>query len=226
MRFQFITLLGSLILTMVAPGQAAAGWLVGGSLAVSVTDSPISTNFSEQVTLTPGTSTLDAGEMTLTQSIVPAGGNSQWLVLDFEATDGRLLAGNRFGYWEIGGHAPVTAPSYLTSAFVYWSVNGVATNPIYPFSGLSQIEANPINPELGPVYYENLQSQPALLLGASVHSSPYYGISDGGMNPSAVTGFTIAFLETNAVPEPSTFCLAAISAVMVGVASLVWRRCR
>jgi len=196
--------------------NASAGFLVGSTLAISVDDSPLGTNFTQNVTLAPGTTPLDQGELSLTQTLVPAGPNSQWLVLDFEATNGALLAGNLGGYWEIQQTAQLASPGNWTGFFIFWTVNGVATNPIYPFGGLTQIGSNPLNassPAYGAFFFDpNVSTS----IRSFVDVSPYSYISNGGMDPNAVNGFTMEMQATNAVPEPAALCLAGLGALMVG----------
>jgi hypothetical protein len=203
-----VILLSSLALAsmLAQPLPAAGGWLVGGSLSVGVDDSPLGTSFTQNVTLMPGTTTLDNGELTLTQTIVQAAPGSQWLILDFEATDGRLLAGNPNINWDMGGSGQLSAPATNTSIFAYWSVDGIATAPIHPFGSFTSIEPNPINPALGPVFYADRDTAPSELIGGSAHADPYNVISQGGMNRSAVDGFVVGLLEVDvaSVPEPSS----------------------
>ena len=121
---------------LATPYEASAGLLVGGALTVTVDDSPISTDFSQTVTLGASMTTLDQGEMTLAQTLVSTGPNTQWLVLDFEATGGLLLAGNLGGYWAIDTDPALSSPAGFTGIFGYWSVNGVAEQPNHSYSRL------------------------------------------------------------------------------------------
>jgi len=227
--------LGSILAT---PSGASAGFLVGGNLTVSVDDSPIGTNFTQTVTLGTGMTTLDQGEMTLTQSLFSSGSNPQWLVLDFEATGGRLIAGNLSGTWMIGADTALSAPGGFTGVFSYWSVNGAPTNPITPIGVgfTSFVGTNPVDPSLSPVYVQifpgsiknsdpntNLLELPDLLL-----FSPYsLFVSRGGMDVNADNGFVIGLQVTNSsVPEPSSLCLGAIGAAVAGGVALGWRRRR
>jgi hypothetical protein len=222
------TLLSTLILiwAMSTPQPTVAGWLVGGSLSIGVDDSPLGTSFTQNLTLMPGTTTIDAGEMTLTQSIFQAGPHSQWLVLDFEATGGHLLAGNPDIGWQAGGSGQLSSPSINTSIFAYWSVDGIATQTIHPFGQFTSIETNPIDPNLGLVYYANRNTAPSEIIGGSGHANPYNVISQGGMNPGKVDGFVLGLLEVdvNAVPEPSTIGLMMFG--ILGVGTLRWWRGR
>ncbi len=197
---------------------ATAGVTVGGTLSVSVDDSPIGTNFTQNVTLSPGTTTLDQGEMTLTQSLFSSGPNAQWLVLDFEATGGRLIAGNLSGSWMIGADLPLSAPGGFTGVFAYWSVNEAPTNPITPIGvGFgSFVGTNPVDPSLSPVYVQIFpasikNSDPntnVLELPNLLYFSPYsLFVSRGGMDLNADNGFVIGLQVTNSSPTTSTLTL-------------------
>ncbi len=209
---------------LATPSEASAGFLVGGTLTISVDDSPIGTNFSQNVTLGPGMTTLDQGEMTLTQTLAPSGPNAQWLVLDLEATGGRLLAGNLSGFWSIGADTSLSAPGGFTGVFAYWSVNGVPTNPINPWGSgfIEDVGTNPVDPSLNPVFgaifsHPIASGTTSLSLPDLVLVSPYSHISAGGMNRNAVNGFVIGLQVTNSsisVPEPSSLYLGAIGAVI------------
>jgi hypothetical protein len=234
MQKRTVRILGALIVgwTLAAPSQVSAGFLVGGTLTVSVDDSPIGTNFSQNVTLSPGMTTLDQGEMTLTQSLFTTGPNTQWLVLDLEATGGRLLAGNLSGFWEISADAALSSPGGFTGVFGYWSVNGAPTNPINPWGSgfITDVEADPLNPSISPVFGAEFAN--AIATGTTVLNlpqlivvSPYSHISAGGMNPNAVNGFVIGLQVTNsAVPEPSSLCLGLIAAAIFGGPALARRK--
>jgi len=234
MQKRIVCILGLLIFgwMLAVPPEASAGFRIGGPLTVSIDDSPIGTNFSQTVTLSPGMTTLDQGEMTLTQSLFTTGPNTQWLVLDLEATGGRLLAGNLSGFWSIGADTALSAPVGFTGFFGYWSVNGAPTNPINPFLGITNIYTDPINPSIGLVY-GSIFPQPiasgttSLALPNLTYVTPYSAISEGGMNPNAVNGFVTGLQVTNSsVPEPSSLCLGAIGAVVAAGAVLARRRRR
>ncbi len=218
---------------LTTPYEASAGLLVGGALTVSVDDSPINTNFSQTLTLGPGTTTLDQGEMTLSQTLVSTGPGVQWLVLDFEATGGRLLAGDLNGFWSIGADTALSSPGGFTGVFGYWSVNGAPSSPITPiptFGFVGNVETDPLNPSISPVYGEEfpgpiVSGTTSLALPNLVSFDPFsYYIGQGGMNANAINGFVIGIQVTNAsVPEPSSLCLGAIGAIVAGGATLARR---
>ena len=216
------------------PCEVLSGELqIGGTLSVTVDDTPVGTNYSGNVTLQPGTTTLPGIDMTLSQTIYTINSTTQWLVLDFEATNGKLLAGNLGGFWDIGTTLPLATPSGFTGVFGYFSVNGAPTNPINGFGSgfIADVGTDPVNSSIRPVYVQASFPSP-LVVGTSslalpnlIEIGPYSGISAGGMNPNAVNGFVMGLKVTaSAVPEPSSICLAATAAMAVGASSLMRRR--
>jgi hypothetical protein len=219
------------------PYEASAGITVGGPLTVIVDDSPINTDFSQTLPVGAGTTSLDQGEMTVSQMLVSTGPGTQWLVLDFEATNGLPLAGNPGGFWSMGADLPLSSPGGFTGVFGYWSVNGAPSSPINPIpvSGfVSNVETDPLNPSISPVYGEEfggaiVSGTTSLALTDLVYFDPYsYYIGLGGMNPSAINGFVIGMQVTDAsVPEPSSLALALAGLASGGLFSFVrYRRNR
>lgn len=203
--------------------EVSAGWLAGSSLTVSVDDSALGTNFNQNVTLGSGMTSLDGGEMTVAQSIIPSSATSQWLTFHFESASGGPLAGDPHADWRIQlSNVQTSSPANVTTLIVYWTVNGVATSPINPASGFTNVEPNPINPSLGPVY-AFFPTPSALGYTSSswfVFANPYNFISQGGINPSSANGFTFGLLETDVVPEPSSLCSLMIGAGVLGIIGL------
>lgn len=207
--------------------DARAGWLVGSGLTVSVDDSPTGANISQPITLAPGLTVLGGGEMTVTQSIIPVSATSQWVTFDFESSTGGPLAGNLGGYWQVQlSGIQTSSPAYVTSLIGYWTNNEVATSPINPWSGFTTVETNPINPLLGPVYIFSIAPSGPGYTSSSWYffATPYSAISEGGMNPATVNGFTMGLLEVDAVPEPSSLCLFASGAGILGIIGLARRK--
>jgi hypothetical protein len=210
---------------LVVPSEANAGWLVGGTMPISVTDSSLATDFTQNVTLGAGMTTLDQGELTLTQTIIPAGPGQQWLILDFEAAGGKPLAGNPNAYWEIDADAPVDSPGAVSIWYADWSVNGVLLNATSGFGGLIS-QPNPRGSS--PTNVFGVDGTPFAVttdFESLTAVNPYSFISAGGMDPTTVNGFVMGSLLTSAaVPEPSSLALAAIGALFVGGASFRRRR--
>jgi hypothetical protein len=236
MKNRLIRILGALAFggMLIVPCEAFCGeLLIGGTLSVTVDDTPIGSNFSGNVTLQSGTTTLPGIDMTLTQSIYTVSSNTQWLVLDFEATNGQLLAGNQGGFWEIGTTLPLAIPSGFTGVFGYFSVNGAPTNPINGFGSgfISDVGTDPVNSTISPVYVQASFPSPlasgtsSLPLPTLIEVGPYSEISAGGMDPTAVNGFVLGLKVTaSAVPEPSSLCLLATASAAIAGSALVRRK--
>jgi hypothetical protein len=233
MNKRLIHLLGTLIFAgmTIIPDEASAGILVGGTMSVSLDDTPAGNDFTGNFTVQAGvgnTTAVPSADMTLTESLYNTAPGVQWLVLDIEATNGHLLAGNLNGYWSIGATLPLASPSGFTGAFGYWSVNGSPTNPIDSFIGGFLDHPNqtdPVDSSIYPVYADIFPSAIAsgttsLPLPNLIYMSDYsYYLPQGGMNPNAVNGFVIGMQVTSsAIPEPSSLCLAAAAAAMGGFA--------
>ena len=227
MQKLLVRILGVMIFagSLAVPSEAPAGWLVGGTISVTVTDSPLGTTFSQDVTLGAGTTVLDHGELTLTQTIIQAGSDAQWLILDFEATGGKPLAGDINADWEIDAFAPVSAPGSVSAWFGDWSVNGVLFNATTGFGGLIS-QPNPLGSNPANVFGVTGEPFPVTTTFESVTAvSPYSYISAAGMDPGTVNGFTMGSLLTPAsVPEPSSLALATIGALALGGVAVGQRR--
>ena len=120
--------LGSLglIAALAIPRGASAEWLVGSTMAITVDDSPLGTNFTQNVTLGNGATTLDHGELTLTQTLIPAGGGAEWLILDYQATGSGLIGGNANINWEYEATAQTAGSTDFDAWFFNWTVNGAS----------------------------------------------------------------------------------------------------
>jgi hypothetical protein len=209
-----VALLAFLIGIVTAGREVQAGFAIGSTYSITGTNSP--TNFSANVTLSPGISTIDGGLLSLTQTVTSIG-NTEWLNLSFQATSG-LLASNIFGAWEINVEGvDLSAPAYNTAIMVYWTVDGSATEPIYPFLEFNPVGPNPLSPTHQDAYIRYFQpgGEPVTVLGEYASISNYNAINEGGMNPNAVNGFDLA-IQITTVPEPSAWVLGAIATAAGG----------
>jgi hypothetical protein len=221
MKNDIARILGALIVAggLAVPSPARAGWLVGGTMKITVDDSPLATNFTQDVTLAAGTITLDKGELTLTQSLIPAGPGLEWLVLDFQATGSHLLAGNPNVTWEITADMPVSSPGVIIGDFEDWTISGKCFDATSPLGSI-QVRPNPLGTTPANVFGNEAESVPVTTFNhGSIFVTPYKGIATAGMDPTAVNGFVGGALLSSSVPEPSSAVLAGISGVvMIGVA--------
>ena len=178
------------------------------------------------MSLTPGSTTIDNGQLTLTQTIYNVAGGAQWLDLNFQTVGGGQLANNLGDLWEMQANGiQLSAPEFITGFYLYFTLNGTAFNPINQAPGYNlPVEPNPIDPALGPVFgttYQNLG--PFSVVDTYVDSNPYNGLSAEGVDPNTANGFHMALMMTP-VPEPSTLTLAIIGSGVVGGIVVAHRR--
>jgi hypothetical protein len=226
-RISLLFSFGLLVLTsdLAAPREATAGLLLGSTMKLSVQDSPLGSGFTQNVTLGPGTTTLDKGELTLTQSVVIAGPTSEWLVLDYQATGTGLIGANPNINWEYSALAQATT-SNLTNWFFNWTVNGQFFNSITDNGPWSGVEPDPINPSLGNVFSYSGSFPAGTSWDLFAQVSPYSYNGDSGVDVSTANGFVFAGLIANtSVPEPSSLCLGAVACLIATLGAISRRNC-
>lgn len=197
---------------------------VGSTYNIGGTNFP--TNFGpETVTLDLTPKLINGGQLRVTETVFPTAGGGAWLDVYFERVSGGSLAGNINGAWDFYlNHLIMTQSAIFDGAYKYWTVNGAAVNPIFPFGGFTTIGPHPVNPAIGPVYLSSPNFGPFTQLDFTTLSfiSPYSLISNGGMNPNTANGFHHGF-HFSPVPEPASLVLGGLAA---GVGGLVYRRRR
>ena len=100
-------------------------------------------SFTNTVALTPGTTLLDGGALSLTLSIVPTSGGAEWLVFNYSTTAGGALSQPNQD-WSLSQNGLVALqPLNFIGSYAQFNNNGVAITPT--FSVFNQtLEANPI----------------------------------------------------------------------------------
>jgi hypothetical protein len=93
-------------------------------------------SFSNTVALTPGTTLLDGGALSLTLSIVPASGGAEWLVFDYSTTAGGAISQPNQN-WSLSQNGLVALqPLNFIASYAQFNNNGTAIAPSYaPRSG-------------------------------------------------------------------------------------------
>jgi hypothetical protein len=210
---------------------ARAGSFLQPGSTFTVSGTNFTSNFSQ--TATVGTPTLiDNGQIMMSESINPAAGGGEWDVFTFSTVNRGPLAGNINGFWNVEFSGVTTSkPAIWDNAFIAWTVNGQAVSPINPFAGgsLGEVNPNPINPALGPVFGAGspvLIEGPATSFDATpfVFASPYSLIANGGVDPSTANGLELAYHFDPAVPVPEPSGIVLLSIVGVRFLRRFFRR--
>src|SRR5271155_4843501 len=105
------------------PARADPIFNIGSSFTVVGTNSP--NNFTETVTLNPGMSLIDNGALIFTQAIVDKP-NGEWLVMDFQTSNGNDIAGIQNSDWELQQNTiKLVTRSDWTERYTIFGTDGV-----------------------------------------------------------------------------------------------------
>lgn len=155
------------------------------------------TDFTDGILLTPGTTSLDGGALSLTLSIVDDH-EAQWLVFDYKATSGNL-ASNATLLWQILQDGLVLAtPCYATGAFVLFFTDETVLAPTSSIFGGYDVRSNPvpggagIGQGIGPIQvgataFTPFPAGPLPPLGTFV--APWFHLDDCGIDHTVVNRF-------------------------------------
>lgn len=215
----------ALMLLSASAMQAHAGFAIGSSYHVSLTNAPV--NGSVDVTLDLTTKVV-VPNLTVTETLYFEAPNSQWIDLYFETINGGPIAGNINASWQINvSGLDVTVPALGTGFYNYWTVNDVPVNPIFPFGAIGGVAPIPTNPGAGPAYTATgfPPYGPLSEFATFLFVNPYSFASNGGIPVSTANGFHMGVrIQETGVPEPST--IAAAIGGMLLVAGAARRRTR
>lgn len=184
-----------MITGLLAIAGSGSGWAdpifkVGSAFTLIGTNFP--NNFTQTVTLNPGTTLIDGGTLSFTQSIVDQNGG-EWLVFDFQTTDGANVAGNQNAHWEIEeNNIRLVKFSNWTERYFDWGTNGVLANPTtippsFAEPGLS-LATNPITGS-GTVFLRTVTISDTIFLDYDVTVTPFSSLSMTGIDPTDVNEF-------------------------------------
>jgi hypothetical protein len=228
-RGQGLAACGVALAAALASNTAAAAsdplFVLGSTFQVEASNSPDS--FTSNVTLTPGTTLLDGGALSLTISIVPDTGASEWLVFNYATTGGGALS-QPGSYWsvnQVGIDAAVGVN--FTAAFGEFENNGTALTPSTSIFGGYSVESNPVPGLSGTGLGVGGFSAPfaaGALPSLGAYISPWSYLDDTGIDSTQVNGYMQALqfsATTPAVPEPAPWAL-----LVAGVGALRWVRGR
>jgi hypothetical protein len=114
---------------------------LGGSFTLTGTNAP--DDYSESVTLNPGTTTVDGGTVTLTQSILASAGGGEWVIFDFRTANGGVFANNPNSDWELLlQNIPLQQPSEVLQIYLDWGTNGTLAGPTNNTNSNLSLETN------------------------------------------------------------------------------------
>jgi PEP-CTERM motif len=185
-------------------------------------------SFSNTVALTPGTTLLGSGALSLTLTIVPASGGAEWLVFNYSTTAGGAISQPNQN-WSLSQNGLVALqPLNFIASYVQFNNNGTAiapsysvfgqtlmNNPVPGFTGFGQ-GANGFKSPDGPGPFFNL----------GAFADPFSQIAPSlGNTQLVINGWEQALEfapQVAAVPEPSTWAMMILG--FAGVGFIAYRR--
>jgi hypothetical protein len=212
---------------LAAAGSASADALfdfsAGAMFTVYGTNAPNTFNDVTGVSFALGTQSIDGDALQLTISTYAGPGNSEWIVFDFQAPAGTLIAGDPTQDWQLGvTDVPFAQDLLFEHYYVAWGSNGTLFGPTDDQGSNTSIETNPITGS-GDVFGSDVM--PALLesygqlegdVDPFADTLDLWGIGSSGINEFEIGGL----YAPAAAPEPATLTLLGAGLLGAGI----WRR--
>lgn len=224
-RIAICALVGLMAQGVNGPACADPVWLTGSSMTVDGSNAP--DNFSQTVTLSPGTSTIDNGTLNLKQSIVPESGGAEWLVLDYQTANGSSIAGSTSNSWELQALPILAQPANSLGFYLDWGVSGTLDNVTSTFSGSpgtnpitgsGNVMLNTTACAYSSCSYINTTNN---TVNFFAYVNPYSSLTNYGIDTNTANEFQIGVLmqPVAPVPEPDSLVLIAPGVLALGLVS-------
>jgi hypothetical protein len=211
------------VVTWATPCEADPVFELGSTFTVQGNDFP--TNFTG-ATATLGTpTTINAGQLQLSETFTPVSASQEWVVFDFATASGGPIIGNGTANFSmaISGVA-TTAPAVLSNPFAYFTSNGTPFGPLTPGSGFG-VEANPITGTGQVLDFVGFSpGAPSSTFSLNIFSDPASFLATVGVDPTTANDFHFGALLTLPVPEPAS--LGILASGVVGLGAMRRRRNR
>lgn len=168
---------------------------LGSSFSVSGINFP--NDFGPETVTLGQTTTISSGRLALSETVVPDGPNAAWAIFNFSTTDGGPLAGDFGSLWGISiNDVRMTHFVNIDDAFMYWTENGNAFSPLDLWGNVTKIGPNPIDPQLGPVFFLPASGTGTSLDG-HISVTPYDFLFSVGIDLITADGFHFAVHVTS-----------------------------
>jgi hypothetical protein len=185
-------------------------------------------SFSNTVALTPGTTLLDGGALSLTLSIVPASGGAEWLVFNYSTTAGGALSQPNQD-WSLSQNGLVALqPLNFIAGYAQFNNNGTAIAPTSSVFNQT-LMANPVPGFIGSGQGSSGFASPAgpgPLFNLGAFADTFGQVAPSLGNTTLVINGWEQALEfapqVAAVPEPSTWVMMILG--FFGVGFIAYRR--